>query len=216
MPTNLITAAAIQPPFWLRWIYPEAVWRFSTREKSVLLTFDDGPTPGFTEYLLDTLDSFGAKAVFFCLGKNVQAHPNLFDEIIRRGHLVGNHTWDHPRGTRTANSEYFNSIGKASEVIPGKLFRPPYGRMKLSQYLHLKKQYQIVLWDVLTMDYDACLSPEDCISIIKKYSRSGSVLVFHDSIKARLNLLNVLTPALQWLKDEGFSFANPEVLRAKF
>lgn len=195
-----------QPPFMFRWAYPEAVWRLSKSEKSVYLTFDDGPIPEVTPWVLDLLKLHAIKATFFCVGENVVKHPDVFKRILEEGHRVGNHTFHHVRGRSLNTDEYLNDIRKAKELIDSKLFRPPYGSLTIQQYNKLKNTYKIVFWDVLTEDYNKNLSPKDCMENVKSYTRNGSVIVFHDSLKAADRLLKFLPAAIQYLKDEGYSF----------
>ncbi len=196
-----------QPPLWLRKIYPNAIWRKSEEEKVVFLTFDDGPCKETTLRILEILDKFEAKATFFCVGENVQRTPMLFDEIKKRGHQVGNHTLRHVKGFNFSTKKYISQVERADKLIESPLFRPPYGQIKIEQYRELSKKYTIVMWDVITRDYNQKLSPEKIFGIVKKYTRNGSIIVFHDSKKAKKNVLSTLPKALQFLKNEGFQFA---------
>ena len=195
-----------QPPFMFRWAYPEAVWRLSKTEKSVYLTFDDGPIPEVTPWVLDLLNQHGIKATFFCVGENVSRYPEIFKQIINEGHKVGNHSQHHVRGRDLSLEEYLNDVQEAQELIHSNLFRPPYGSLSIQQYNKLKKLYKIVFWDVLTEDYNNKLTPNECLENVRKYSRNGSVIVFHDSLKAWERLLEFLPSAIQYLKEEGYNF----------
>jgi peptidoglycan/xylan/chitin deacetylase (PgdA/CDA1 family) len=195
-----------QPPFMFRWAYPEAVWRLSKTEKSVYLTFDDGPIPEVTPWVLDLLNQHGIKATFFCVGENVSRYPEIFKQIINEGHKVGNHSYHHVRGRDLSLEEYLNDVQEARELIHSNLFRPPYGSLSIQQYNKLKKLYKIVFWDVLTEDYNNKLTPNECLENVRKYSRNGSVIVFHDSLKASERLLQFLPSAIQYLKEEGYNF----------
>lgn len=195
-----------QPPFMFRWAYPEAVWRLSKSEKSVYLTFDDGPIPEVTPWVLDILRQHTIKATFFCVGENVSKHPEVFSQIIEHGHRVGNHTYHHVRGRSLKLDDYLKDIQEAQKQINSDLFRPPYGSLTIQQYNKLKKLYKIVFWDVLTEDYNKNLSPKDCLLNVQRYSRNGSVIVFHDSLKAKDRLFEFLPAAIQYLKEEGYNF----------
>ncbi len=184
----------------------DAVWRIPTQAKTVYLTFDDGPIPGVTEKVLAILSQHDVKATFFCLGKNVEANSRLFQELKSAGHQIGNHSFSHPDGWDTPNSAYFDDIESANKVINSKLFRPPYGKLSLPQYAHLKKTYRIIMWDILTGDYNPELSPEFCFDTVKRKARPGSIIVFHDSIKAAPQMIEALKFSVEWLKGEGYAF----------
>jgi peptidoglycan-N-acetylglucosamine deacetylase len=175
-------------------------------KKCVYLTFDDGPVPEATEFVLETLSAYNAKATFFCIGSNVEKHPEIFNRIISEGHSVGNHSWSHLNGWQTSDKKYIEDAIRAKSVIPGPLFRPPYGRIKFSQSKELRKYFKIVMWDVLSYDYDNDTSPETCLNNILKYTRNGSLIVFHDSMKALPKLKYALPESLQKLTDQGYSF----------
>lgn len=195
-----------QPPTIFRWIFRDAICRKNISEKVVYLTFDDGPCAKTTPHILDILDKFGIKATFFCVGENVLRTPDLFAEIKRRGHVVGNHTMCHANGFKYTADEYIRLVDEADALIKSPLFRPPYGRIKPSQYKRLKKRYQFVMWDVITRDYNANLKPEKIVAIVKRYVRNGSVIVFHDSIKAQKNVFAALPQAIEYLQKEGYRF----------
>lgn len=186
--------------------FPSLTWRIRTHSKSIYLTFDDGPVPQVTPQVLDILDTFGWKATFFCVGENVVKHPDLYREVLARGHRTGNHSYNHIRGFRYTTDEYVQNVKKASEIIQSKLFRPPHGRMTFAQMKALQKEYDIVMWDVITRDYDKKRSPERILKIIKRNLRKGSVVVFHDSLKAKENVLEVLPKALEFWKSEGYDW----------
>lgn len=196
----------VRPPFLAQVIYPNVTWRLSKTEKTIYLTFDDGPEPTVTPWVLDTLKAFNACATFFCLGKNVNAYPEVYNRILREGHAVGNHTYSHLKGWKTSNSVYLEDVKKCAEVVSSRLFRPPYGKMKFSQYSGLNTQYSIIMWDVLSYDYDQSLAPEKCLQQVIKYSRPGSIVVLHDSLKAQKNLLYLLPRALEHFHTKGFLF----------
>ena len=191
-------------PFIIRMFFRGCTWRRKTKEKVIYLTFDDGPVPETTPYLLDLLDEYGWKATFFCVGENVQRHPELYREILARGHRTGNHTFNHLRGTRCSTEEYVDNVRKAAEYIDSPLFRPPHGRMKGNQRRKLREQYEIIMWDVLTQDYNKLLSPDYILGKIRRLSRNGSIVVYHDSVKARNNLLATLPRAIEFWNEQGF------------
>lgn len=193
-----------KPPLVYKWVMSEAVYRIGADKKQVFLTFDDGPIPGVTDKVLDLLASYQAKASFFCLGKNVEANPELYTRILAEGHSVGNHSFSHLDGWKTANKDYFMDIEKAEKSIKARLFRPPYGKLTPIQYRLLKKKFTIVLWDTLSLDYNQALDAEFCWQTVKANTRPGSIIVFHDSLKAAPRMLPALEKTLEWLKREGF------------
>ncbi len=194
----------IQVPQLIKWCFKSVLWRENSKGKSIYLTFDDGPIPEVTPKVLNILDDFGVKATFFCVGDNVRKNPETYNEVIRRGHSVGNHTFNHIKGFSFSTNEYIENIKKASEYIESKLFRPPHGQITPMQIKHIKKNYKIVMWDFITYDYDKTLSAEKIMEIIRKKSRNGSIVVFHDSLKSGKNVLEALPQALQFWKDEGY------------
>ncbi len=171
----------------------------------VYLTFDDGPTPKITEKVLDILDSYQVKGTFFCIGRNVERHPELFQELLNRDMAVGNHTYSHLNGWKTPNKIYLDDVELANDLIHSNLFRPAYGRIRPAQTYKLAQKYRIVMWDVLTKDYNQRISGEDCFQNIRKYARRGSIIVFHDSIKAQKNLEYALPKSIDFLLNQGFS-----------
>jgi len=187
------------------------IWNFKSVDKSIYLTFDDGPTPGITEKVLTILDKFNAKATFFCLGKNVKDNPDIFQKIITQGHSVGNHTYDHFNGWKTNEDEYLLNIKKAEKYISSNLFRPPYGRIKKSQIQNIKNKYKIILWTVLSGDFDKNISKEKCLSNVINYAQKGSIIVFHDSVKAKEKILFALPEVLKYFSDKGFSFERIQI-----
>jgi len=188
----------------------KAVWRINDGTKTVYLTFDDGPCPETTPQVLDILDDYGVKATFFCVGDNVRKHLDVFSEIQRRGHAVGNHTMHHLSGFTYDYKAYIRNITEADEYIKSPLFRPPYGRISRRELLVLRKKYKIIMWDVITRDYNPKLSPEKVLKIVKRYTRKGSIIVFHDSQKAAKNMLPTLPKAIEWLQEKGYKF---EIIR---
>lgn len=201
-------------PFFLPWLYPGLLWRLPAAEKKLYLTFDDGPVPGPTEFVLDELARVGAKATFFCIGDNVRKHPAVYERVLAEGHAVGNHTFNHLSGWKTATPDYINNVRLCDEVLQGAvqgmpkkatLFRPPYGRITRKQISALAS-YRIVMWDVLTNDYAQSLQPSDCLRGSIAASRHGSIVVFHDSLKAEKNLRYVLPRYLDHFNAHGFTF----------
>lgn len=184
------------------------VWSIKTTKKEVFLTFDDGPIPEVTPWVLETLKQYDAKATFFCVGDNVKKHPDIYRMIVDQGHKVGNHTMNHLNGWTNFNKTYFENIEKCNAMIHSNLFRPPYGKIKPSQISHLKNDYRIIMWDVLTKDYDASVTGEYCFEKVKKNCKPGSIIVFHDSIKAEKRLRKALPKSLEYLKQEGYTFSS--------
>ncbi len=195
-----------QIPFWLRFFENDIIWRRKTLSKVIYLTFDDGPVPEVTPQILDILDRYGWKATFFCVGQNVKYNQDLFMEIVNRGHRVGNHTYSHLKGFSNNTSDYVKNVLRATEYIKSTLFRPPYGKLTYKQYKALKKEYQVVMWDVITYDYDGKLSPDKVFRNVTRNLREGSVVVFHDSLKAKNNVLNVLPRAIEFWIENGYRY----------
>ena len=194
----------LQVPAILRLFYKDAVWRLGANEKVIYLTFDDGPNPVVTPQVLRLLDDHGVKATFFCIGDNVRKYPELFDELSAKGHAIGNHTFNHLRGFDTPTNEYVENVQKADSLIGSRLFRPPHGRIKLGQFRILKKKFDVIMWDIISYDYNKKISPETIMREIRLKSRNGSIVVFHDSLKAEKNVLAVLPQALKFWHDAGY------------
>lgn len=198
-----------RPPLLYRSIFPGGIWRIPNQDeqdKAVYLTFDDGPIPEITEWVLDVLDKYNIKAMFFCVGDNVRKYPHIYQKILDRGHKTGNHTFNHLQGLKTKTDDYLRNVEKASTLIHSELFRPPHGHIRLSQFFKLRKQYKIVLWDVVTRDYSKRQTPEQVLDNVKKYVRDGSIVVFHDSIKAEKNMKYALPLAIEWMLEQGYVF----------
>ena len=193
-------------PFWLQWLYPSLTWHKSRMEKSIYLSFDDGPIPVVTPFVLNTLKSFNAKATFFCIGENIEKHPEIYEQILAEGHSVGNHTYNHLKGWETENKIFLENVSQCAKLVKSNLFRPPYGRAKTSQISNLKSQYSIVMWDVLSGDFDTKISPQKCLQNVMNHTRNGSIIVFHDSLKAFERLEYALPLALELLQEKGFEF----------
>ena len=195
-----------QPPFFYRMLFPETIWRIPGDKKTVYLTFDDGPIPQVTPWVLDVLDYYEVKATFFCVCDNVARNPNLFQVIRDRGHQVGNHTMNHVKGMSMSPEKYVRNVMNAHDLIQSRLFRPPHGHMLPGQAKLLKKDFSIIMWDVVTRDYSNKLSGEQVFGNVKRYARNGSIIVFHDSIKAERNLHYALPRTINWLRENGFLF----------
>lgn len=193
-----------QIPDFIKLMWRTPVWRINPSEKVIYLTFDDGPNPEVTPRVLDILDEFEAKATFFCVGENVMKYPEIFQEVKHRGHAVGNHTFNHVKGTEKTVKVYVDNVGKAHEYIHSKLFRPPHGRITLSQVNKLKADFKIIMWDFITYDFDRQVTSTEILKEVKLRSRNGSVVIFHDSLKARKNVLEALPEALRYWKKEGY------------
>jgi peptidoglycan/xylan/chitin deacetylase (PgdA/CDA1 family) len=200
----------VKSPWFLKKLYPQLIWNYSRDEKTIYLTFDDGPIPIVTPFVLKTLKQFDAKATFFCIGDNVDRHPDIFKEVEADGHAIGNHTYNHLRGWNTADDVYAVNFLKADAQLNTPLFRPPYGRMKRSQIKALqtlKPGLRIFMWDVLSGDFDMTLKPEDCLKGVLKHTENGSIVVFHDSLKAFNRLEYVLPKALEVWQKAGYRFS---------
>lgn len=199
-------------PLWFQRLFPGYIWQLPNQEKVIYLTFDDGPIPGVTEWVIDVLDQFDVKASFFVVGENVNKHPQVFKKLIDHGHLIGNHTFHHVRGWRTSTQEYIKEVERCNQSIidnGGEItgyFRPPHGRIKPGQAKELRNQYKLLMWSVLTVDYDRNLNEKTCLSNSIKATSSGSIVVFHDSIKAEKNLRYVLPRYIEHFLKEGYSF----------
>lgn len=191
---------------WFQRLYVGVHWRMDSHRKAVYLTFDDGPIPEVTPQVLAILDRYGVKATFFMVGENAVKHPEVFEQVRAGGHSIGNHTYNHIKGLRVRTRAYLNNIGKADSVLGGTcLFRPPYGRFWIWQKLALFRQgYEMYLWDVLTHDYNPCYTPERMLAVIQRYTRNGSIINFHDSLKSNERMLAVLPQAIEWLQQEGY------------
>jgi peptidoglycan-N-acetylglucosamine deacetylase len=201
----------VKTPWWLKKIYPSYVWDIDTIEKVIYLTFDDGPHPLATSFVLDELKKYNAKATFFCIGKNVEAHPDIYFRIIDEGHRSGNHTQNHLNGWKTSNDVYLNNIAEATRYINSELFRPPYGRIKKSQAKNISGAIKnigakIIMWSVLSGDFDTNVSKEKCLQNVVSNTKAGSIVVFHDSEKAFLRMEYVLPQILRFFSEKGYRF----------
>jgi peptidoglycan/xylan/chitin deacetylase (PgdA/CDA1 family) len=187
-------------------LYRGSHWRFNIDKKVVYLTFDDGPVPEITPWVLDLLDKYNIKATFFCVGDNVAKYPEIYQMIQDRGHKTGNHTFSHIQGLKTDTQSYLEDVQEAGKWIKSNLFRPPYGHMRFPQFKALKKLYKIIMWDVVTRDYSCLMTSGQVFEVVKKYTRNGSVIVFHDSIKAGDRMKESLPISIEWLLEQGYSF----------
>jgi peptidoglycan-N-acetylglucosamine deacetylase len=214
-------------PFFLPWLYSQLLWRMPNLEKKVYLTFDDGPVPGPTEFVLETLKQYNAPATFFCIGDNVRKHTDVFNKVIAAGHAIGNHTFNHLKGWRTPLPTYLDNINQCETefktylktdhpssitdnnqqpATSNQLFRPPYGQITRNQISALKGTYKIIMWDVLSQDYQESMTPDKCIRGTIAATRTGSIVIFHDSYKAERNLMFTLPRYLEFLSESGYTF----------
>ena len=192
----------------MRWPYPEMVWQVKTDKKEVFLTFDDGPIPEVTPWVLAELKKASATAMFFMVGENVVKHPNIYNAVAEAGHGIGNHTFNHLNGWVTKRNEYLNNVEQCSEVLETQFFRPPHGRIKRKQLKALKHKYNIIMWDVLSADFDEKVTVQQCVGNVLNNVQNGSIVVFHDSLKAMPRLEFVLPAVLDGLKKAGYNFGD--------
>ncbi len=203
----------VRPPKWLQRLFRKTVWSIGKGDGALYLTFDDGPVPEVTPWILDQLDRHQARATFFCVGDNVRRHPEIFEEIRRRGHAVGNHTYSHLNGYRTGTRKYLKDVYRAHRLIRSRLFRPPYGRATWLQRQLLLPRFRFIQWDVLSMDYDPSMTPAEVLQNVVGKADDGSIMVFHDNVKAWENLRVVLPQVLDHFTARGMRFrALDEVL----
>lgn len=196
----------VKTPTLLKNMYSDLIWDIKTEKKEVFLTFDDGPTKGVTPWVLDCLAEYKAKACFFCIGNNVEKHPDIFQRIIVEGHLVGNHTYNHVSGWATKDEIYLEEIAKTAELVDSQLFRPPYGRITRSQIQKIGTKYKTIMWDVLSADFDLSIDANKCYEHVMQNVQTGSIIVFHDSQKCEEKLKVFLPKVLQALQEKGFGF----------
>lgn len=203
-------------PFLLPMLYPSLTWRMPSDTQTLYLTFDDGPVPGPTEFVLETLKRLEVKATFFCIGDNIRKHPEIFKDVFRNGHAVGNHTYHHVNGWKTSITEYVKDVIRCGNEIDAhrekkdashsSLFRPPFGRISRGQIEKLLPEFRIIMWDVLSVDYNKHLSAEKCLRNTIAAARAGSIIVFHDSYKAEKNLMHALPRFVEHYLEKGFAF----------
>jgi len=197
----------IKTPWWLRLIYGSFLWRVKTQEKVLYLTFDDGPQEAVTPFVLDQLNKYKAKATFFCIGNNIVKNGAIYQRVLDEGHSVGNHTFHHLNGWKVKSAAYVNDVVEAEKYIDSTLFRPPYGRItKFTAALLQQKGFSIIMWDVLSADFDTSISPEQCLQNVLLHAKEGSIIVFHDSAKAWDRMSYALPLLLAHYTSKGFSF----------
>ncbi len=203
----------ITTPKVVKSIFPTLIWDIPTKNKDIYLTFDDGPTPEITNWVLDILKQFNAKATFFCIGKNIEKHPDIFQNVLSKGHAIGNHTYNHVKGWKTKTKNYLTEVDLCEEAFNNqnfksiKLFRPPYGQITPKQIKKLQElEYKIVMWNVLSVDWDYKISKETCLNNVVNYAKPGSIVVLHDSMKASKRMQYVLPKVLEYFTDKGFAF----------
>lgn len=196
----------LRAPGIARKLFPNLIWRYPSEAKKVYLTFDDGPIPESTLWTLDLLKKKKVKASFFCVGDNVRKYPELFQQIIDEGHAVGNHTYNHLKGWSVETKEYLDNVKKAAKIIPSNLFRPPYGQIKRAQIKQLLPEHKIIMWDVLSGDYRADITPEECLADVLKVVRPGSIISFHNNVKAEKNMRFTVPRLIDELKLQGYEF----------
>lgn len=195
-----------QPARFIRWLYPLATWRMSKKERAVYLTFDDGPIPEATPFVLDILDKYDVKATFFMVGDNVRKHPEVFEDVVRRGHRIGNHTFHHLGSLCHGIRHYLRDIEQADELLHTNLFRPPHGWMKPSVYAAVRMRYKVIMWDLVTRDYSKKLNGHDVLANVKRYARNGSIITFHDSLRSFDKIHYALPRSIEFLLQEGYTF----------
>jgi peptidoglycan/xylan/chitin deacetylase (PgdA/CDA1 family) len=212
----------VKTPSLISFLFRNQIWSFPSKNKDLYLTFDDGPTPEITDYVLDLLTQFNAKATFFCIGKNIENHPTIFNRIMEQGHAVGNHTYEHLKGWKTLDKKYLASISRTENIINklkktspdypinclnSKLFRPPYGKVKKSQIKSLvKSNYKLIMWTVLSADFDPAIDADQCFNNVVRNARNGSIIIFHDSIKSFKTLKHALPKVLKYYTERGYNF----------
>ena len=210
-----ISDLLIHPPRIVKRLLDTFTWRINTDSKELYLTFDDGPIPEITPQLLHLLHAYDAKATFFCVGDNVRKYPELYQAILDQGHTVGNHCFSHLNSFKTDADVYIADVEKAAQYIDSKLFRPPYGKLKPVVQSKLAQNFDLVLWDVLTYDFDKRISPEKCFGNVKQFARRGSIIVFHENLKAKDNMFYALTQTLMYFSEQLYTFkALPPTLSA--
>ncbi len=194
----------VTPPLWLRILYPGAIWSFPDKEKAIYLTFDDGPTPGVSNVVLDILKDYNVQATFFCIGENVIKFPELFSRILAEGHGIGNHTHTHPNSWKVSTKTFLDDVNLAASVIPSSLFRPPYGKLTPGTLFRLRREYQIIMWDVISCDFDDKVKAGQVYRNVTDNAGPGSVIVLHDSLKAAPRMLKVLPDILKFYISNGY------------
>lgn len=196
----------IKTPKLLHSIYRDAVWFLPNSENKIYLTFDDGPVTDITSKCLDILKEHNVRATFFCVGENIEKNPELFDRLLKEGHAVGNHSYNHLKGWKTDNQTYYDNIEKCEKITKSNLLRPPYGKIKRSQIKHLRDKYKIIMWDVLSADFDPKVSVDQCIDNVVHNTETGSIIVMHDNEKCGNKMLEALPEVIKKLNAKGFNF----------
>jgi peptidoglycan-N-acetylglucosamine deacetylase len=209
-PKRRSTMYLVKTPQFIQKLFPNFTWRIPSDEKVLYLTFDDGPIPDVTPWVLDQLKQYDAQATFFCVGDNIRKNPEIFGQVVEAGHAVGNHTFNHLNGWTTDNVKYFLNVRRCAHQVHSSLFRPPYGRLMPKQAEFLQRHYRIVMWDVLSGDFDPELTPEQCLSNVLKNAKQGSIVVMHDSLKAWERLEYVLPKVLEHFAAKGYQFRRLE------
>ncbi len=198
----------VKTPQFIQKLFPNFVWSMPTREKVLYLTFDDGPTPELSKWILEQLKAYNAKATFFCVGQEIEKNPTALQNIIDEGHSVGNHTYSHPNGWGAEHVGYFHDVRRCAQLVKSDFFRPPYGRLMPKQVQFLERHYRIVMWDVMSGDFDPKISKEACLANVLKHSKEGSVIVFHDNLKSKEKLQYVLPKVLEHFAAKGYVFSD--------
>ena len=198
-----------RPPRIYRYLFNGTLFRMpesGVTPGTVYITFDDGPIPEVTPWVLDVLDRYGVKATFFMVGQNIERNPQIYDDVKRRGHKIGNHSLHHIRGLGISSRQYLDDVEGCASLIRSEIFRPPHGWMTPAQFRETKKHYKIIMYDLVTRDYSKRVTARDVVENVKKYSRDGSIIVFHDSLKSKDKLITALPESLEWLQDKGYKF----------
>lgn len=201
----------VKTPAWVKKIYPKRIWDIQTDKKEIFLSFDDGPHPVQTPFVLDLLQAYNAKATFFCIGKNVTEHPDIYRRIIDEGHATGNHTHNHLNAWKVKNADYLHNVQQAAQYIDSNLFRPPYGKINsflVNQLLSPAYSLRTVMWTVLSGDFDISITPERCLENVLLHTKEGSIIVFHDSDKARERMRFALPAVLKYFTERGYIFSS--------
>lgn len=204
---NRIAMYLVKTPQFIQRHFPNFIWKAPTQEPVLFLTFDDGPVPEVTPWVLEQLEQYNAQATFFCVGDNVRKHEGVFKDVLAAGHTIGNHTYSHLNAWNTDNLDYFHDVRRCASLTRSALFRPPYGRLKPKQAQFLQRHYRIVMWDVLSGDFDAQITPEQCLQNVIRNAGPGSIVVFHDSIKANERMRYALPKVLEHFSNLGYRFA---------
>jgi len=198
----------VKTPKFIQKLFPNYTWKVPTDAPTIYLTFDDGPIPGITPWVLEQLEAYNAKATFFCVGSNVEKHTEVFQQVVNGGHTIGSHTMNHVNGWDTDNIPYFHNVRRGASLVKSELYRPPYGKMKPSQSQFINRHYQVVMWDVLSGDFDPNITNDQCYRNVINHAESGSIIVLHDSIKAKEKLEYVLPRILEHFAGLGYQFKN--------